>query len=68
MYNIFGEDNKKIMLNRDKLKVIVKNLELLVDGLKAEIYSDETAYKYEQIASHIGDLDDYDEVFEDDDD
>ena len=56
------------MLNRDKLKVIVKNLELLVGGLKAEIYSDETAYKYEQISSSIGDLDDYDEIFEDDDD
>ena len=30
---------------RDKLKLIVRNLELLVDSLKAEVYSDIDAYQ-----------------------
>ena len=51
-------------MDRDKLKLIVKNLKLLVDSLESEIYSDVSAYKYEDIAPH---LTDYDEVFEDDD-
>ena len=57
-------------MNKDRLKLIVKNLELLVEGLKAEVYSDTTSYryKYDEIAPHIGELTDYDEVFEDDDD
>ena len=55
-------------MNKDRLKLIVKNLELLVEGLKAEIYSDTSAYNYNDIAPHIGTLDEYDEVFEDDDD
>ena len=52
-------------MNKEKLKLIVRNLELLVDSLKAEIYSDVDAYKYEEISRH---LTDYDEIFEDDDD
>ena len=40
------------------------NLELLVDSLKTEIYSDVGAYNYEEILPHITD---YDEIFEDDD-
>ena len=55
-------------MNQDKLKILIKNLELLVDSLKVEVYSDESAYRYEQIIPHIGDVNDYDEVFEDDDD
>ena len=51
-------------MDRDKLKLIVKNLKLLVDSLESEVYSDVSAYKYEDIAPH---LTDYDEVFEDDD-
>ena len=51
-------------MDRDKLKLIVKNLKLLVDSLESEIYSDVSAYKYEDIAPH---LTDYDEVYEDDD-
>ena len=31
-------------MDKDKLKLIVRNLELLVDSLKAEIYSDVSAY------------------------
>jgi len=55
-------------MNKDRLKLLVKNLELLVEGLKAEVYSDTSSYNYNDIAPHIGTLDDYDEVFEDDDD
>jgi hypothetical protein len=51
-------------MDRDKLKLIVRNLELLVDSLKAEIYSDVQAYKYDDIKpKHL----DYDEIFEDTD-
>jgi hypothetical protein len=51
-------------MNRDKLKLIVKNLELLIDGLKEEIYSDPSSYRYEDSTNRVVD---YDEVFEDDD-
>ena len=52
-------------MNKEKLKLIVRNLELLVDSLKAEIYSDVSAYKYEEISNH---LTDYDEIYNEDDD
>lgn len=52
-------------MDKDKLKLIVRNLELLIDSLKAEVYSDVSAYKIEEKPPrHL----DYDEVFEDDDD
>ena len=54
-------------MDRDKLKLIVRNLELLVDSLKSEIYSDTDSYMnydYDRIKAA---LTDYDEVFEDDD-
>ena len=55
-------------MDREKLKLIVRNLELLVDSLKAEVYSDVSAYtqkpSYNEVASY---LHDYDEVFEDSD-
>jgi hypothetical protein len=54
-------------MNKDKLKILIKNMELLVQSLKAEVYSDANSYSYENIAPHIGDISDYDEVFEDDD-
>jgi hypothetical protein len=63
---MFTPNNKP--MNKDRLKLIIKNLELLVEGLKAEVYSDTSSYNYEDIAPHIGTLNDYDEVFEDDDD
>jgi|TARA_B100000035_G_C20684848_1_gene415621 hypothetical protein len=53
-------------MEREKLKLIVRNLKLLVEALESEVYSDIDAYKpnYEEIAPHISD---YDEVFYDDD-
>ena len=49
-------------MDRDKLKLIIRNLELLVDSLKAEVYSDVSSYKYDDI--QLRELD-YDEIFED---
>jgi hypothetical protein len=54
-------------MNRDKLKIIIKNLELLTQSLKEEVYADTSAYNCSEIPSRIGELDDYDEIFEDDD-
>ena len=55
-------------MDREKLKVMVKDLKNVVNALECEIYSDEDAYKlnlnYEEVVNHITD---YDEVFEDDD-
>ena len=53
-----------LFMDREKLKLIVRNLESLVDALKSVVHSDVSAYSYEQIAPHIQD---YDEIFEDDD-
>ena len=49
-------------MDKDKLKLIVRNLELLVDYLKTELYSDAQAYKFDDITPK--ELD-YDEIFED---
>ena len=56
-------------MDKDKLKLIVRNLELLVDSLKAEVYSDVAAYqKYTEPEVRNRPMLDYDEVFDDDDD
>ena len=52
---------------REKLKLIVRNLELLVDTLKAEVYSDVDAYTTSSDSSKLSGYTDYDEIFEDDD-
>ena len=56
-----------IKMDKEKLKLIVKNLESLVECLKSEIYSDIKDPQYEEIKNF---LNDYDEVFyeEEDDD
>lgn len=52
-----------ISMDKEKLKLIVRNLELLVDSLKTEVYSDTKSYlEYTDPSLH-----DYDEIFEDDD-
>jgi hypothetical protein len=58
-------------MDREKLKLIVRNLELLIDSLKAEVLSDVDVNTTKQ--ENFDDLPsdyilDYDEVFEDDDD
>jgi hypothetical protein len=56
-------------MDKEKLKLIIRNLESLVECLKSEIYSTTDSYKpsYEEVVSYIND---YDEVFyeEEDDD
>ena len=57
-------------MERDKLKLIVRNLKLLVEALESEVYSDVDAYKskqenFDDPAAHY--ITDYDEVFNDDD-
>ena len=53
-------------MDRGKLKDIVRTLELAVDALKAEVYSDVEAYR--EAANVDGFLfGDYDEILEDDD-
>jgi hypothetical protein len=58
-------------MNNERLKLIVKNLELLVDSLKKEINLDpdpdpDTNYS-ENISQCLGSLYDYDEVFVEED-
>tara|TARA_B100001057_G_C22500127_1_gene813672 strand:+ start:291 stop:443 length:153 start_codon:yes stop_codon:yes gene_type:complete len=48
-------------MDRDRLKVIVTDLEMLLSALKAEVWSDTTTYKYDDVDPH--ELD-YDEDFE----
>lgn len=55
---------KRILkMNKERIKLIVKDLELLIDSLKTEIYSNIDSYKVEHTNERIVD---YDEIFEDD--
>ena len=50
-------------MDKEKLKLIIRNLESLVDCLKSEVYSDVDAY-----TENRNMITDYDEVFEEGDD
>jgi hypothetical protein len=52
-------------MDKERLKLIVRNLELLVDGLKSEVYSDTDLYttKQENFDDPEEYYKDYDEVF-----
>lgn len=50
---------------REQLKLRLRQVELAVDALKAEIYSDVDAYSTVNTSNKV--LTDYDEIFEDDD-
>ena len=59
-----------LYMEKDKLKLIVKNLKLLVESLESEVYSEVDVYQSKQ--ENFDDpvnyyLTDYDEVFNDDD-
>ena len=54
-------------MDKAKLKLIVRNLKQLVDSLESEVYSDLDAYKYDNYKELTPQLNDYDEVFDDDD-
>ena len=55
-------------MDKEKLKVMIKDLKNVVSALECEIYSDKESYTlkldYDEIVNQITD---YDEVFEDDD-
>jgi len=56
-------------MDREKLKLIVRNMKSLVDALESEVYSNVDAYKAENFDDPPENyIIDYDEVFEDDDD
>ena len=52
-------------LQKERLKLIVRNLKSLVDALESEVYSDVNAYNNSKALA--GKITDYDEVFDDDD-
>ena len=54
-------------LKRQRLKLIVRNMKLLLDSLESEVFSDVDAYRYETYKEMNPTIDDYDEVFDDDD-
>jgi len=47
-------------MDREKLRLIIRNMELLLDNLKVEILSDETL----RVSDIVPSNEDYDEVFE----
>ena len=54
-------------MDKEKLKLIVRNLKQLVDALESEVHSDVDAYKFENYTQLNPFPTDYDEVFDDDD-
>ena len=62
-------------MDRDKLKLIVRNLKLLVESLESEVYSDVDSFRAiaeERVdmyggSSTLSSIHDYDEIFDDDD-
>jgi hypothetical protein len=50
-------------MDREKVKLIIRNMELLVDSLKAEIYFDESNTGIDK--NVYLEPNDYDEIFED---
>ena len=56
--------NKNKAMDKEKLKLIVRNMKLLVDALESEVYSDVESYRASQYQEPMVD---YDEVFDDDD-
>jgi hypothetical protein len=53
-------------MDTEKLRVIIGNLESILECLKSEVCLDEPTY--EQVETLVVPLDDYDEVFYDDED
>ena len=53
------------IMDKAKLKLIIRNMELLLDSLKSEVYSDVEAYMPDELVGSA--MTSYDEVFEDDD-
>ena len=60
-----GDTSLPFFMEKDKLKLITRNLRLLVDALESEVYSDVKSYT-EKLEETLPPLPDYDEVYEDD--
>ncbi len=54
-------------MDKERLKLIVRNMKSLVDALESEVHSDVDAYKYDNYREMTPQIADYDEVFDDDD-
>ena len=54
-------------MDKERLKLIVRNMKSLVYALESEVHSDIDAYKYETYKEMTPTINDYDEVFDDDD-
>lgn len=49
-------------MDKEKLKLLIRNLELVVDNIKAEVYSDASSYTNPNVGKQP--LLDYDEIFD----
>ena len=58
-----GGEILPFFMEKDKLKIIIRNLKLLVDALESEVYSDVESYTNYQSPA----LSDYDEVWDEGD-
>ena len=66
--NLFIRSIYKYHMDKEKLKLIVRNLKLLVDTLESEVYSDDDAYTNKEVPAFSTPRSiDYDELFDDDD-
>jgi hypothetical protein len=54
-------------MDKDRIQLIVRNLELLVDSLKKEINSNSEVNHSTNISGYLDSLNDYDEVFVEED-
>lgn len=48
-------------MDKERVRLIIRNMELLLDGLKAEVYENTPSYKYDDIKPYE---EDYDEIYE----
>jgi len=61
----WGDTSLPFFMEKDKLKLITRNLRLLVDALESEVNSDVNSYT-QKLEETLPPLPDYDEVYEDD--
>ena len=54
-------------MDKERLKLIVRNMKSLVEALESEVHSDIDANQYQTYKDVTPRLTDYDEVFDDDD-
>ena len=45
-------------MDKEKVRLIIRNMELLLDSLKTEVYSDVPSYKIDDIVPYEEDIDD----------